>query len=351
MVFTDIRLQNFRCYSDSSYELGAGVNIVVGPNTAGKTNLLEAVMVSATGKSFRSKDAGLLQKNKKWARIDIHTQDNHQRTLKLKTELDKTEKEFEFDRKVYKKIPPEQVRPVVLFEPNHLFLFHGEPAKRRQFIDSLIEQIDPEHAKTLNRYKRTLYQRNALLKQRAAKKQIFVWDIKLVDLAGKIVQKRTETIDKINRSITKTYQKIAPGKFNVELSYETDIGIKNYGSNLLKKLNQTIEKDIEYGHTSEGPHRDDFAATINGNGINAVASRGEIRSLLLALKTIEAEMIEDYLGEKPLLLLDDVFSELDGMRRKALTDFIKGHQVVITTTDADIVTKNFSQKTQIIALG
>jgi DNA replication and repair protein RecF len=351
MVFTDIRLQNFRSYSDSSFELGPGVNIVVGPNTAGKTNLLEAIMVSATGRSFRAKDSELTKKSKNWARIDTHTKDNRQRTTKLKIEQNKLLKEFELDGKNYKRMPAELAQPVVLFEPNHLFLFHDEPGKRRNFLDNLIEQTDPVYSQTLNRYKRTLYQRNALLKQRGAKKQIFVWDIKLVDLAGKIVQKRVEMIEMINKKITKTYQKIASGKYKIKMSYSSEIGIKDYGSSLLKRLGQSIDKDIERGHTSEGPHRDDFGTTINGQSITSVASRGEIRSLLLALKTIEAETIEKNLGKKPLLLLDDVFSELDGMRRKALTDFIKGHQAIITTTDADVVTKNFSQTTQVIPLG
>lgn len=351
MVFTDIRLQNFRSYKDSSFELDQGVNIVVGPNTAGKTNLLEAVMVASAGKSYRAKDSDLIAKGSGWARIDIHDSKNQQRTVKIEAKEDRAQKTFELDKKEYKRLSYNLQQPAVLFEPNHLFLFHGEPKKRRDFVDNLRAQTDPPYQKLLNEYKRTLAQRNSLLKQRRAKQQIFVWNFKLADTAGKIAASRMELIESINKILTKVYSDLAGKKTKTELVYMTNISSINYSSDLLKKLEANFERDQEAGFTGSGPHRDDMSAEMNGGSVSLTASRGEIRTLLLSLKVIETRLIEEKTGKKPLLLLDDVFSELDGARRKALTDFLKDYQAIITTTDADLVVKNFAQNCQIIPLG
>lgn len=350
MVFTDIRLQNFRSYKDSSFELDKGVNIVVGPNTAGKTNLLEAVMVASAGKSYRVKDSDLVAKGAEWARIDIHDSKNQQRTVKITAGEGPAQRTFELDDKEYKRLNHNLQHPVVLFEPNHLFLFHDEPKKRRDFLDNLQAQTDPEYQKLLNSYKRTLAQRNALLKQNKAKQQIFVWNFKLADIGGKIAARRMELIESINSTLSKIYSDLAGKKTKTELGYKTDISNANYSSDLLKKLEANFERDREAGFTGSGPHRDDLSAEMNGEPVSLTSSRGEIRTLLLTLKIIESRLIEEKAGKKPLFLLDDVFSELDGARRKALTDFLSGYQAIITTTDADLVVKNFTQNCQIIPL-
>jgi DNA replication and repair protein RecF len=350
MVFTDIRLQNFRSYKDASFELDKGVNIVVGPNTAGKTNLLEAVMVASTGKSYRVKDSELIAKGAEWVRVDVHDSKNHQRTVKITAEAGRVNKTFELDGKEYKRLNHNLRRPAVLFEPNHLFLFHDEPKKRREFIDGLGAQLDGGYQTLLNSYKRALAQRNSLLKQNRAKGQIFVWNFKLADIGGKIATRRLELIENINKSLGRVYSDLAAAKSKVEIGYKTDISAANYGSSLLKKLEANFERDRDMGFTGNGPHRDDLTADLNGGSVSQIASRGEIRTLMLTLKIIETRLIEEKTGIKPLLLLDDVFSELDGARRKALTDFLKSYQVVITTTDADLVVKNFAQSCQIIPL-
>jgi DNA replication and repair protein RecF len=351
MVFTDIRLQNFRSYVDSSFEIDPGVNIVVGPNTAGKTNLLEAILVSCLGKSYRVRDHELIRAGSDWARIDIHNSKNQQRTTKVTKEGEKTDKIFEVDGKQFKRMTKATLQPVVLFEPNHLFLFHDNPQKRREFIDELASQIDIEYQRNLNQYKRALAQRNSLLKQSRATDQIFVWDVKLADLGNKIVAGRTDIIGQINQKAGKIYSDLASKKTKVEFSYVSKTPLADYSSNLLKQLEQSFVQDTERGFTGHGPHRDDITATVNGEPVSVTASRGEIRTLMLALKIIETRLIEKSLDQKPILLLDDVFSELDGARRKALTDFLKDYQTIITTTDADVVVKNFSQNCQIIPLG
>lgn len=351
MVLTDIRLQNYRSHIDSSFELGEKVNIVVGPNTAGKTNLLEAIMVCCSGKSYRAKDADLISKGKAWARLDTHTKNNQQRIVKLKKSDEKIEKTFEIDDKTFKRLPAQYRQPIILFEPNDLFLFHGEPQKRREYIDKFIEQADPQYTNVLNKYKRILGQRNSLLKQPGARGQIFVWDIRLAELGSVIFKERNNLINEINKKLTKIYSEIASKKFKVQIDYLSSINNKNYASALIKELEASLDKDIERGFTGTGPHKDDLLVQINNSNVSNSASRGEVRSLVLALKTIEANVVEERTGKKPIILLDDVFSELDGARRKALTEFLKDRQTIITTTDADVVVKNFAQKSSIISLG
>lgn len=350
MLFTDLHMQNFRSYTDASFEIGAGVSIVVGPNASGKTNLIEALMLAALGKSYRSEEA-LIANGSQWGRIDVHTSENTVRTVKLRPNAPGNSiKEFEIDTKLYKRLPAIKRQPVVLFEPNDLQLLHGDPAGRRDFIDNLIEQLDKEYSILRNRYKRTLAQRNALLKQAGTETQLFTWNVRIVELASAIVQKRLGLLEEINNRTSELYSEISKQKSQVDLVYKSSIDTGNYATSLLSRLEK--EKDLDYsrGFTGQGPHRDDASFLFEDRSAANQASRGEIRTLLLTLKIIELELLEKQLGIRPLLLLDDVFSELDGARRRALTSFLKGHQTVITTTDADVVLKHFTSKCTIIPL-
>jgi DNA replication and repair protein RecF len=353
MVFTDLRLQHYRSYEDSSFELGEGVNIVVGPNAAGKTNLLEAVMVASVGKSYRARDISLVQTGADWSRIDLHTSENTLRTVKLQTNSSgKIQKTFEIDKKVYKRLPVPQRQPVVLFEPNDLQLVEGEPSLRRNYFDDVIEQYALAYEKIRSQYKRIVSQRNALLKQSSsADSQLFAWNLRLVDLGEKLVAERLKIIDLINNKLGETYSSIAGRETEVKVEYESSVDMEDYSSKLLKKLESSQELDMQRGFTGSGPHRDDFVVYMNGSPALQSASRGEIRTLLLSLKIIELQILEDERGIRPLLLLDDVFSELDGSRRRALTEFLKNYQTIITTTDADVVIKSFSRECQVIPIG
>lgn len=349
MIFTDIRLQKFRSYEDASFELTPGVNIVVGPNAIGKTNLIEALLICARSKSYR--DNGYIKNSAKWARLDAHTSKNELRTAKFIIEGSVVQKSFEIDEKSYKRLPEGKKQPVVLFEPNDLMLLHGDPSGRRRFIDNLCSQLDLEYKTVLNRYKRTLAQRNTALKNPVKlDNQLFVWNIKLVEIASELVQKRLEVIGQIDAVLAQKYSQIADKKTKLKISYQTELTTKNYASSMMNKLEKQLELDALRGFTGTGPHRDDITFEFDKKLHSSEASRGEARSLVLALKLIELELLEAIKGEKPLLLLDDVFSELDGKRRKALTGYLKGHQTVITTTDADVVLKNFSKNTHIIAI-
>lgn len=352
MIFTDLRLQNYRSYIDASFELGSGVNIVVGPNAAGKTNLLEAVMVNSVGKSYRARDSSLMRYGQLWARVDVHTTDNVLRTTKIQTDpAGRLQKTFEIDSKVYKRFPAAHRQPVVLFEPNDLQLIEGEPSPRRHYLDDLIEQYVPAYEQHRAHYKRVLAQRNALLKQGTrGTSQLFAWNLRLVDLGEQLVAQRLKLLAAINESVDSTYTMIAGHEKKIKLRYESSIDASNYGTNLLKKLESSVELDMARGFTGAGPHRDDVIVYFDDQPALLSASRGEIRTLLLALKIIELQILERERGLRPLLLLDDVFSELDGARRRALTSFLKDYQTIITTTDADSVIANFTEGYEVIAI-
>ena len=352
-MLTDIRLQHFRSYIDTSFELSPGVNIIVGPNASGKTNLLEAILVLARGHSYRAETADLLRFSETWTRLEAHTAEGQTRTLKLQIEPGLSRK-FEIDGQPVARLTTAKAIPVVLFEPNHLLLLTGSPELRRNFMDDLIEQTEPGFSTTRRHYRRVLAQRNALLKRGGGKptpEQLFVWNIRLSELGGQIAKRRSALLERLNQKIGSLYGELAQRPSEIMLGYATKFPQATYESALLHKLEADFELDALRGFTAAGPHRDDLVVLLEGHPLQDSASRGETRTLVLALKILETRTIEAALSRKPILLLDDVFSELDGKRREALTAFLKEYQTFITTTDADIMSRNFVQSCQIIPLG
>lgn len=352
-MITSIRLQNFRSYSDSAFEFEPRTNIIVGPNASGKTNLLEAVYYVCSIGAFRASDHQNIKKGESWARIDTTTNKNQQRTLKLSIENNRIKKQIEIDGVELKRPKNTDVIPVVLFEPNQLYELVTSPEERRNFLDSLACQIYPENSTTLKDYKRTLSQRNRLLKQdyKDVTNTIFAWDIRLSELAQSIVDKRIKVINELNKTLTQNYTGIAGGNNTLLTSYESKItNNASYGSRMLKILEADLNKDLARGFSSVGPHRDDLSIMLDGNELRGFASRGETRTAILALKKCETSLLEEKTRRKPILLFDDVFSELDGKRRKLLTGFLNDYQTLITTTDADIIDKSYAQKTNLLEL-
>jgi DNA replication and repair protein RecF len=321
-MISSIRLQNFRSYTDESFEFEPGVNIIVGPNASGKTNLLEAVLVLARGSSYRAKDSELVEFNKPWARLDSYFE-KQSRVLKIEEKNAKFEKSYEIDDKVYKRLSFDKTIPVVYFEPNHLQFITRGPDQRRDFIDDLLERSEPGFKTLLSNYRRVLAQRNSLLKHdpKFVKAQLFAWNVRLSELGTKIAEARNNLIDEINIGISATYSKISRKESKVEMFYDLQFPIEQYASKLLNKQQSS-----------------------------QTASRGETRSLVLALKIFELELIEKSRGKKPIFLLDDVFSELDGARRHALVEYLKNNQTIITTTDADAIIEHFTDASRIIPL-
>ncbi|HVS78858.1 MAG TPA: DNA replication and repair protein RecF [Candidatus Saccharimonadales bacterium] len=346
-MITAIRLQNFRSYGDESFEFDPGVNIVVGPNASGKTNLLEAILVLAGNSSYRARDAELIKFGKSWARLEGNFQ-NHGRVLKIEPPA----RSFIIDGHNFRRLSLERTIPTVIFEPNHLQLLIRGPEQRRDFFDDLLERSRPGFKSLRVNYRRTLSQRNALLKRgrRPAEQQLFVWNIRLSELGSQIALARQGLTDDINRQLARTYSQISGRRSKVEVKYASQFPAGSYASHLLHKLEVSVSLDFERGFTAHGPHREDFNLLLNSQPAGTTASRGETRSLLLALKIFELKLIEKTRGQKPIFLLDDVFSELDGKRRQALVSNLRNYQTIITTTDAESVLEYFSSGHNLIPI-
>lgn len=351
-MITDIHLENFRSYDDELFEFGGGVNIIVGPNASGKTNLLEAILVGTIGKSYRNRDIDLIRFGQNNLRVELRTAVDDHRVVYITVDEQKTNKEYKINDQPFKRLNLSKIIPTVVFEPSNLLILSGPPEYRRNFIDDILEQTVTGFADTKKRYKRALGQRNYLLKrQSGALGQLFVWDVQLSELGARIVEQRLKLIEAINKSATKLYNTISKGSNKVLFEYSSKIQLANYASNLLKLLEKNRTVDLAQGFTGLGPHRDDILVFLNNINTVSSASRGETRTLLLACKFIELELIKKARAEQPIVLLDDVFSELDGNRRKSLTDFLRDHQTFITTTDADVVLQHFINDCTVIPLG
>lgn len=351
-MIESLRLQQYRSYDDETFEFDDGVNIIVGPNASGKTNLLEGVLVVCRGNSFRARDSELIKFDRPWARLDAKVA-SHFRTVKItKNGNGTTAKQFTIDNNNLSRLPLNRQLRTILFEPNHLMILHGPPEARREYLDGVLSQIEQGYARQLRDYKRALAQRNALLKQGTrASSRLFAWNIRLSELGGNIAAARTAIVDSLANHLKTTYMSLTGSKnTNITITYTTICRVDDYASSMLSQLEARQDTDIERGYTTIGPHRDDITLFFGGRPAAEVASRGETRTVVLALKIIELGLIGDAFGQKPVVLLDDVFSELDGKRRKALTEVIKGYQTFITTTDADVVVQHFMGNCRIIPL-
>lgn len=349
-MITNLRLQNFRSYSNVTFEFGEGVNIIVGANASGKTNLLESILVLCRGGSYRAPDKELIQHDADWLRLDgvLRTQE---RTAKIQKQGELIKKQFTIGGTELVRLPMNRTVPIVVFEPNHLQLLTESPDLRRNFLDDVIEQIIPSYSELRKQYKRALAQRNRLLKQDFLADQIFVWNLRLSELGGKIAEKRMAYITEHKVLLAELYNKLAGKKVKTDMQYETKLDSESYGSSMLKELEKRIQTDKDRGYTTTGPHRDDVGLIINEFSLASAASRGETRTMLMALKLLEVKSVEKAREAKPIILLDDVFSELDGSRRRALTEHLKDHQTFITTTDADIVVQHFLNDCTVIPTG
>lgn len=338
MAITRIILNNFRSYTDQSFTLDPGVTLIVGPNGSGKTNILEALYVMATTKSFRAKDEALVQQGSDLLSIEVSSPESEYRFA--------YQKEPTIAKKVTHGGVKKSLRshigtvPVVLFEPGDLQLLAGPPSARRAYIDTILCQTDPEYLQALNEYKRALKQRNALLRNHdfVPADMLFAWNVQLTGPAIIIRTKRQEFIAYLQTKLPSLYEAIAGKSHELTISYQPNPdNVFANETELLTQLEQNIQKDSMAGFTTLGPHRDDLLVMFDGHPIDARASRGEHRSVVLALKLAELEYQNEFARSRPLFMLDDVFSELDTYRRGFLLDAIGDYQTIVTTTEADTV--------------
>ena len=332
MRISKVSVQNFRSHDQKVLKLNLATSLVVGNNGAGKTSLLEAIYVALQGSSFKGSDADILQRDKEWWRIDIELDDGLVRTVTYDPSRSSGKKQFIVNDKKSYRLSVKDKYPVVLFEPEDLRLFHGSPSRRRSFIDLLVQQIDPSYTTILRRYERALKQRNTLLKNTyVSDDDLFVWNVALSDLGSQIIQKRIYAVELLNKTINTHYKDIAQTDDELSVHYSHTL-IDNSANKILKELEAKIPYDRVVKYTSVGPHRHDVIFRFNGRSALSIASRGEVRTILLAIKRIEAAMIEELTGYTPIVLLDDVFSELDDTRQQLITQ--SGSQQIVTTTSA-----------------
>lgn len=326
-----LQVQHLRSHDDFIIDFSPEVTIITGANGSGKTSLLEAIYITLQGSSFKGSDSDILKKEAPWWRIDMTFDDTEHRTVKFDPKKPTSRKQFIIDTKTTARIPAKLKYPVVLFEPEDLRLLHGSPARRRRFIDTFISQLHPFYGPTLRKYERALKQRNNLLKNaHMHEDELFAWNVALAEHGAFIIEQRIAFIEQINQNLGELYQEISGTRDDVSMHYShTFVG--DIKQKLLNELHVHLERDTYLGNTSVGPHRHDVIFEINNSPALSVASRGEARTIVLALKFLEVDIIKQLIDKQPIILLDDVFSELDASRQKLLTSQLKGHQIIITS--------------------
>lgn len=344
-----LQLTNFRSYADHTIELGPEINLVVGPNASGKTNLLESLYVLAVTKSFRAKDRELIKHGQDFFRVEASSGDDK---YSLGYQITDGKQEKRVAHGEAKKPLSSHVGTitVVLFEPGDLQMIWGPPEGRRRYLDMILCQTDPEYLRALNQYRRVLRQRNSLLANfdtGRIKDEIFTWDIKLTELATILYERRVELLGYLSPLVNDIYAEIAGHSPVMEFSYLPSVSGK-YADAFMAALANNLPSDLAAGFTTIGPHREDFKTSFKNNDITSIASRGEVRTSVLALRLAELSYSQQRTDKKPILLLDDVFSELDQARRQDLVRRLEGYQTIITTTEADSILPDIKGTYQII---
>lgn len=340
MIVSELRVSNVRSYGLFSTQFDSELTLLLGPNGSGKTTLLEGLYYLCVGTSFRGRDRDMIAHDSTRADFALTLQNGDTRRAALQLAADdKIKKSFIVGDKTSARLLARHRLPVVLFEPDELRLISSSPERRRRFFDAVLARLYPQYATILARYQRTLMQRNELLKRRedmsekSWEDQLFVWDFKFADLALEITRQRREFVVTSNTHLGRIYSEMAGAAHHVTVSYHSSMSDENYQQQLLDRLHAQRIADSYRGYTSTGPHRDDFLLTLDGHLASETASRGEMRTIMLAYKLLEVSLQHELYDSPPLILLDDVFSELDRIREQKLMKALSGYQAVITATD------------------
>lgn len=339
MKINRLELNNFRNYTNTTATFEDGLNFIVGKNAQGKTNLLESIYLLSVGKSPKnSKDKQLIRFNQTKAKIgvDFSTLAGNKN---IQMYLDKQDKKSITINKlnILKLTELVGILSVVYFSPDELKLIKEVPEDRRNFLDVSISQFDKTYLYNLLKYNRVLKMRNQILKSfdspENKKEQLSLFTPQLVDTAEKIIEKRLNFIEKL-KNIAKTIHKTITIDENLEISYsytkKESISIKQ---DLTQQFKNSIDKELELGYTTIGPHRDDIVFKINDLDCKHYASQGQQRTVALVVKLSLMEVIKTEIGEYPILLLDDVLSELDSGRQDRLLNLTTKYQTFITCTN------------------
>ena len=336
MYITQLELVNFRNHSHKIIDFLPGINFLCGQNAKGKTNIIEAIYYFATTKSFRtSKDFLTIKDGCQFSTIKMDVSCNFG-TINLQLDLSKQQKKIFY--KNYEKY--NNISKIlgnffaILFSPDELKIVKGSPEDRREFLDAAICELSSAYYNLLLKYEKVLASRNILLKKHASLNEIEVFDIQLANLASKITHQRKTFVDKIYNYANLNMKYLSSNKENLLVKYESTFFNDYSEENILSLLELNRQRDIELGYTTIGPHRDDIMLMSNEKDLRIFGSQGQQRTAVLALKLAVYEVFKDTTGEPPILLLDDVFSELDSVRAKLLLNKVKDAQTIITGTRA-----------------
>ena len=342
MIIKSIELSDFRNYENLEIHFDNGTNILYGDNAQGKTNILEAAYISGTTKSHKG------SKDKEMIRFDC--EEAHIRTI-----VEKNEKEYQIDMHLrthgskgvaINKIPIKKaselfgILNIVFFSPEDLNIIKNGPAERRRFLDSELCQLDKVYLSDLTKYNKILNQRNKLLKDIGYRPDLIetlsVWDEQLIETGKRIIKRRKAFIEELNEIIGQIHSNISGGKENLILRYEPNIDDVFFADELLKAK----KKDMKLCQTTVGPHRDDMLFSVNDIDIRKFGSQGQQRTSALSLKLAEIEIVKRTIHNTPVLLLDDVLSELDSNRQNYLLNSISDIQTMITCTGLEEFVRN-----------
>lgn len=342
MFIRSLELKDYRNYNGLAMEFDEKINILFGNNAQGKTNILEALYLGSTTKSHRgSKDREMIQMGKEESHIRIYM-DRDGITHKIDLHLKKNKPKGAAIDGVPIRKSGELIgfMKVVFFSPEDLSMIKNGPGERRRFLDMELCQLDKVYLSNLYSYNRIIHQRNNLLKQISFNPSLLdtlqVWDEQLADYGGRIMERRTSFVKQLNSIVFDIHRQLSGGKETLVIRYEPNVPQDQYGEKLLLSR----DRDIAMKMTNYGPHRDDLIFEINGADVRKFGSQGQQRTAALSLKMAEIELVKKIAGHRPILLLDDVLSELDRSRQNYLLNGIKDIQVIMTCTGMEEFIRN-----------
>ena len=337
MILKSIELCNFRNYKREIFKFHPGTNVLYGDNAQGKTNVLEAIFVGGTTKSHRgSKDAEMIKKGQRDAHLRYFVEKRN-RTIKVEIHMKKEcSKGIAIDGLPIKNSNELMgISNIIFFSPEDLNIIKEGPAGRRRFIDLELSQLDKIYLSNLTNYNRIINQRNALLKDiynhQNLAETLDIWDMQLAEYGTRVLERRQQFIEQVNGIISDIHYRLTGGKERICLSYESGTG----GRSLEEALKRNRDRDLRMKSTSVGPHRDDICFLSGELDIRKFGSQGQQRTTALSLKLAEIELVKQMIKDTPVLLLDDVLSELDKSRQNYLLDSIHDIQTVVTCTGLD----------------
>ena len=342
MIIKSLELENFRNYETLSMRFDGGTNILYGDNAQGKTNILEAIFLSATTKSHKgSKDRDIINFGADEAHIRTYVEkDGLENRVDMHLRKSKSKGIAINGQKIKKAADLLGLLNVVFFSPEDLSIIKNGPSDRRRFVDMELCQLDSFYLYNLNNYNKIVNQRNKLLKELysnpSLRDTLFIWDSQLVSYGSKIIERRKDFVEQLNEIIYDIHLKLSGGKEEIKIVYEPDVSLEDFE----KSLKNNQERDIRLKQTSTGPHRDDFCFMAGGIDIRKFGSQGQQRTAALSLKLSELELVKKLTKDTPLLLLDDVLSELDSSRQNYLLNSIGDIQTIITCTGLEEFVNN-----------